>query len=134
MLNWVAHRFSDKFPRLVFLFIALAQSAAAAVGCLMAGIVLQITGIISRGEYWLEFRGSLPFAILIALFIGMSMSAYETLRYKLQAAKLELSTRQVEQERAYKLLAEAQLSSLESRIHPHFLFKHTQLHYRLLFL
>jgi LytS/YehU family sensor histidine kinase len=28
----------------------------------------------------------------------------------------------VEQERAYKLLAEAQLSSLESRIHPHFLF------------
>jgi len=28
----------------------------------------------------------------------------------------------MEQERAYKLLAEAQLSSLESRIHPHFLF------------
>jgi LytS/YehU family sensor histidine kinase len=33
-----------------------------------------------------------------------------------------LRTRQVEQERAYKLLAEAQLSTLESRIHPHFLF------------
>jgi LytS/YehU family sensor histidine kinase len=28
----------------------------------------------------------------------------------------------VEQERAYKLLAEARLSSLESRLHPHFLF------------
>jgi LytS/YehU family sensor histidine kinase len=28
----------------------------------------------------------------------------------------------VEQERAYKLLAESRLSSLESRIHPHFLF------------
>src|SRR5208337_1085957 len=39
-----------------------------------------------------------------------------------QAATLELRTRQVEQERAYKLLAEARLSSLESRIHPHFLF------------
>jgi LytS/YehU family sensor histidine kinase len=35
---------------------------------------------------------------------------------------LELRTRQVEQERAQKLLAEAQLSALESRIHPHFLF------------
>jgi LytS/YehU family sensor histidine kinase len=42
--------------------------------------------------------------------------------FKLQAASLELRTRQVEQERAYKLLAEARLSSLESRIHPHFLF------------
>jgi sensor histidine kinase YesM len=54
--------------------------------------------------------------------IGLSTTTYETLRYKLQAATLELRTRQVEQERAYKLLAEAQLSSLESRIHPHFLF------------
>ena len=122
VLNWVAHRYLDKFPRLVFLFIALAQTATAAVGCLMAGIVLEIAGIIPRSEYWQEFRGSLPFAILIALLIGMSMSVYETLRFKLQAAKLELRTRQVEQERAYKLLAEAQLSSLESRIHPHFLF------------
>jgi len=84
--------------------------------------VLEISGIIPRSEYWPEFRGSLPFAILIALMIGMSMSVYETLRFKLQAAKLELRTRQVEQERAYKLIAEAQLSSLESRIHPHFLF------------
>lgn len=33
-----------------------------------------------------------------------------------------MRTKQVEHERAYKLLAEAQLSSLESRIHPHFLF------------
>jgi LytS/YehU family sensor histidine kinase len=52
----------------------------------------------------------------------MSVTTYETLRYKLQAATLEARTRQMEQERAYKLLAEAQLSSLESRIHPHFLF------------
>jgi LytS/YehU family sensor histidine kinase len=53
---------------------------------------------------------------------GLSMTAHETLRYKFQAATLELRTKQVEQERAYKLLAEARLSSLESRIHPHFLF------------
>ena len=53
---------------------------------------------------------------------GLGISTYETLRYKLQAATLELRTKQMEQERAYKLLAEAQLSSLESRIHPHFLF------------
>ncbi|MGA3343977.1 MAG: histidine kinase [Terracidiphilus sp.] len=50
------------------------------------------------------------------------MTTFETLQYKLQAAALELRTRQVEQERAYKLLAEARLTALESRIHPHFLF------------
>jgi LytS/YehU family sensor histidine kinase len=54
--------------------------------------------------------------------VGLGITSFETLRYKLQAATLELRTRQVEQERAYKLLAEARLSSLESRIHPHFLF------------
>ncbi len=52
----------------------------------------------------------------------MSWQPITRFSIKLQAATLELRTRQVEQERAYKLLAEAQLSSLESRIHPHFLF------------
>jgi hypothetical protein len=109
-------------PAGCLLFCAIAQTGVATTGCLLAGAVLEIFGVTPRGRYWGEFEGSFPFAILISLMIGLSMSAYETLRFKLQAAKLELSTRQVEQERAYKLLAEAQLSSLESRIHPHFLF------------
>ena len=44
------------------------------------------------------------------------------MRYKLQAAMLEARTRQMEEERANKLLAQARLSSLESSVHPHFLF------------
>ena len=35
---------------------------------------------------------------------------------------LEVRTRQMEEERARKLAAEARLASLESRVHPHFLF------------
>src|SRR5258708_33633205 len=50
------------------------------------------------------------------------MTDYQVLRDKVQFTSLELRTKQVEQERAYKLLAEARLSSLESRLHPHFLF------------
>jgi hypothetical protein len=122
VLNWVAHRYTDKYPRLVFVFLALAQAATATAGCIAAGFMLEFAGFIPRSAYWPEFNSSFPFAILISLMVGLSMSTYETLRYKLQTAKLELSTRQVEQERANKLLAEAQLSSLESRIHPHFLF------------
>ncbi len=94
----------------------------ASAGCLVSALILQLAGIVQPGGYWIEYKASLPFSIVITLAIGMSMSSYETLRYKLQAATLEARTRQVEQERAYKLLAEARLSSLESRIHPHFLF------------
>jgi LytS/YehU family sensor histidine kinase len=106
----------------VLLILAVAQSGVAFMGCLLAGVVMEILGFTPRGGYWGEFNGSFPFAILISLLIGLSVATYETQRFKLQAAKLELSRQQVEQERAYKLMAEAQLSSLESRIHPHFLF------------
>jgi len=98
------------------------MACTAVTGSLAAGVVFQVTGLVPAGRYWQEFRSTVPFSIVISLLIGLSIATYETLRYKFQAAQLELRTRQVEQERAYKLLAEAQLSSLESRIRPHFLF------------
>ena len=122
LLSWVSHRYTVRYPRLVILMQALIQACTATVGCLVAGLVLQFAGMVPRDEYWHEFRPSVQIAIVVSLMIGLSMSSYETLRYKLQAATLELRTKQVEQERAYKLLAESRLSSLESRIHPHFLF------------
>ena len=121
-VNWIAHRFAGKYPRLIVSMYALVLICTATGGILAGSFIFQLAGIISQGGYWIEVRSSLPFAIVITLMIGLTTTTYETLRFKLQAADLELRTRQVEQERAYKLLAEAQLSSLESRIHPHFLF------------
>jgi sensor histidine kinase YesM len=114
--------YTQRLPRLIILMQALVLVCTAVTGSFAGAFVLQLVGIVPRGGYWVELRESLPFAIVIALMFGLSISTYETLRYKFQAAQLELRTRQVEQERAYKLLAEARLSSLESRIHPHFLF------------
>ncbi len=122
LLTRISHRYTERFPRLVVLIQALVLVGAAVAGSFAAGLVFQIIGLAPRGWYWIELRGVLPFSILITLVFGMSMTTFETLRYKLQATALELRTRQVEQERAYKLLAESRLSSLESRIHPHFLF------------
>jgi sensor histidine kinase YesM len=121
-LSWVSHRYTDRFPRLIFLMQAVIQLSTTTAGSLIGGIILQIAGIVPPGGYWSQLRFTLQFAILISLVIGLSISSFETMRHKLQAASLQLRTRQVEQERAYKLLAEARLSSLESRIHPHFLF------------
>jgi sensor histidine kinase YesM len=122
ILTWVTHRYVDKKSKLILLIQVLILVGTATFGSLVAGLLLQLVGIVQHGGYWHELSKSLPFAIVISLMIGLTMTTYETLRYKLQAANLELRTKQVEQERAYKLLAEAQLSSLESRIHPHFLF------------
>jgi signal transduction histidine kinase len=122
LLHWLGHRFTDKYPRLVVLMQALALVCTATVGCLAAGFLIQILGIVPRDFYWFRFRADFPFCVVITVVIGLAMATYHTLLYKLQATTIELRTKQVEQERAYKLLAEARLSALESRIHPHFLF------------
>jgi two-component system, LytTR family, sensor histidine kinase AlgZ len=121
-LTSVTYRYSPRFPRLIVLFQSLLLLSTATLGCLAAGIAFQFSGMMPRSFYWIEFRSSFPFALVITLATGLSIASFETLRHKLESATLALRTQQVEQERAYKLLAEARLSSLESRIHPHFLF------------
>src|SRR5260370_15757962 len=44
------------------------------------------------------------------------------MRSRLEETTLQLRTKELERERALKRATEAQLASLESRIHPHFLF------------
>jgi two-component system, LytTR family, sensor histidine kinase AlgZ len=122
ILNWIGFRYSERFPRSIFFIYSGALLLTAIAGSFLAAAVIRIVGIIPPGFYARELRGSLPISIVITLVAGLSITSYETLRHRLQAASLQLRTQQMEQERANKLLAEARLSSLESRIHPHFLF------------
>ncbi|MGC1462895.1 MAG: histidine kinase [Terracidiphilus sp.] len=122
LVTHLSIRYTEKYPRGIAAIQAAALICTASVGCLIALLILRNIGVPNQGSYWAEYASELPFSIFVTLAIGMSISTYETLRYKLQAATIEARTRQVEEERAYKLLAEARLSSLESRIHPHFLF------------
>jgi sensor histidine kinase YesM len=122
ILNVIGFRYSQRYPRLVVLMNIVALLATATVGAFVGALVLQMTGFNSPSYYWREVQTSLPIALVITLAFGLSIASFETMRHRLQSATLQLRTRQVEQERANKLLAEARLSSLESRIHPHFLF------------
>ena len=121
-LTLVSIRYAPKFPRTLILIQAVSLAFTATVGSLAADGILWSTGIVRRGFFWGEFRESLPFSIVITLLIGLGIATYKMLSFRLQMTELELRTQQMEHERANKLLAEAQLSSLESRIHPHFLF------------
>jgi two-component system, LytTR family, sensor histidine kinase AlgZ len=122
LLNWAGFRFANRFPRFIIVINAAVLLFTSVAGTLAGSFVFAVAGIIPRGSFWNEFRGSYPIALIVTLVFGLAISSFETMRHRLQHATLELRTRQVEQERAYKLLAEARLSSLESRIHPHFLF------------
>jgi LytS/YehU family sensor histidine kinase len=92
------------------------------VGCVLGTVITVLVGINSVQQARNIFFLNLRIGITIGLVAGVVMIGYETLRGRLRAAELELKTRQLEEERARKLAAEARLSSLESRIHPHFLF------------
>ena len=121
-LNWIGFRFSEPFRRLILAVDTIVLLATATVGSLAATLVLQLVGVVTPSQYWIEFWSSYPTAIVLTLIVGLGITSFETMRHKLQSTTLALSRQQTEQERAYKLLAEARLSSLASRIHPHFLF------------
>ena len=122
ILNWVGFRYTERFPRLVFFIHTGVLLTTATLGSMAGALILQTSGMIPPGFYWRELQSAFPISLVITLVVGLSITSYETLRHRLQDTTLELRTRQVEQERANKLLLEARLSSLESRIHPHFLF------------
>jgi two-component system, LytTR family, sensor histidine kinase AlgZ len=91
-------------------------------GCAIAGAILILIRQASASEIWGDFLQVVRFSIIISLIAGLGAYLYHSMRHEIEKTRLELRTRQFAEERAMKLAAEARLSSLESRIHPHFLF------------
>jgi two-component system, LytTR family, sensor histidine kinase AlgZ len=96
--------------------------AASIAGSLIAGLVFIALGWQSMDVYWAQFTSSLKIATFITVVAGAMISMYESFRARLEESTLQLRTKELEREHALKLATEAQLASLESRIHPHFLF------------
>ena len=122
LVGRVAHRIHGvrrlyQIPAYALTFVALAV-----IGALPAGLIVVALRWIPAQEFWQEYLFSLRISISITLAMGAMITAFETLSHRLHATTLELRSRQLEEERARKLATEAKLSSLESRIHPHFLF------------
>ena len=95
---------------------------ACVAGSLIAGLFFVALRWQPMSLYWPQFLGSLKLAALLTIGAGLAIGIYGTLRERLDETTLQLRTKELERERALKLATEAQLASLESRIHPHFLF------------
>lgn len=95
---------------------------AALFGTLAAGSILMTIGVFPAGDYdWLNVHRA-GFGFLLAYIFGFSFYFYESVRLRLRTTTERLRIKELAEERARKLAVEASLSSLESRIHPHFLF------------
>jgi sensor histidine kinase YesM len=110
-----------RFPvNFVLLFISILVPAT--IGTLLSGLILIAFGQHPVSAYGSMTSHSLLISLLLSLIFGASFYFYENLRGALEATTLQLHKKQLEEERARKLAVAAQLSSLESRVRPHFLF------------
>lgn len=106
-----------RYPALVGLLAGFAVA-----GSLAANLIFVILGWQGRTDFWQEFAFGLRIAMFMTILLGATTMSFEVLSDRLQAAREELRRRELDDERARQLITQARLSSLESRIHPHFLF------------
>ena len=85
-------------------------------------LTLTRLGFYPRRVFWNVFEGNVLIGTIVSLIIGFSITGYERIRHRMEQTTLQLRTHELDKERALKQASEAQLASLESRIHPHFLF------------
>ncbi len=96
--------------------------ASVVAGTLAGGAFLLGIGLKPARPFWHEYWRMLRMTGMLGLAFGMSAFFYESLSSRLRESRARLHEKELEEERARKLAVEARLSSLESRIHPHFLF------------
>ena len=106
--------------------LTVALVAVSTLGCVVTTILFVVINIVLPMFPWsmlrAEFPKTLGLCIFITLVFGLVIAAYGRLRDRLSAVELKLRTEELERERAIKLATEARLMSLQSRVHPHFLF------------
>ncbi|MDX2154146.1 MAG: histidine kinase [Bryobacteraceae bacterium] len=116
-------RWMASFPRaLSWLLVLLTLLAIACVGSLAGSLVLMAAQVFPPSYFWRWYGNALRIAVVITVITGIAMYVYTLLRGRLEETRLELKTKELEWQRALHLATEAKLSSLESRVHPHFLF------------
>jgi len=109
-----------KFPLLPFTVVGIVVLIP--FGCLLAQAVLMEIGFVSPTHFWQQYFHTLRVVTPLAVVFGLGGMAYGSLRARVQQMEAKLLEKEIAEERTRKLAAEAQLRSLESRIHPHFLF------------
>ncbi len=88
-----------------------------------AAAILAIDAATGSGQpFWRWYPNALKISLYFTLIFGLSGTMIQELRGRLDRTTLALRTKERDEAEARRLVAEAQLASLESRVDPHFLF------------
>jgi sensor histidine kinase YesM len=116
-----AHR---KFPApLDWIFIVLTLVVFGMAGCFVGGMTAKAIGLIPPSQpFGSWYAQSAKIGVYFTVIFGLSGTAVQELRHRLASTTVALRTKERDEADARRLVAEAQLASLESRVDPHFLF------------
>jgi LytS/YehU family sensor histidine kinase len=92
------------------------------IGILMVQALLMVIGFAVPQHFWPEYFYTLRICMPLAVVFGLGALVHGSLQGRVQFMEAQLHEKEMAEERTRKLAAEARLRSLESRIHPHFLF------------
>jgi sensor histidine kinase YesM len=106
----------------LFPAVLLCLVAFVAIGCLASQLLLMWIGVVIPTHFWAAYLRTLRVAMPLAVVFGLGALVHALLQERVQTAEKQLHEKEVAEERARKLAAEARLRSLEARIQPHFLF------------
>jgi two-component system, LytTR family, sensor histidine kinase AlgZ len=107
------------FQWTVFVLVMIAVSG---IGSLAGSLIIRTLGWEAGQSLGSLLERSFKICAVFSLMIGVTIAAFDRLKGQLEDTKSKLHKEELERERASKLATEAQLTSLESRLHPHFLF------------
>ena len=122
ILPRVGHRLLQARAALGWTGIVVTLVILGVVGTAVSCALLEVGHVGASRSVSECFGSALQINMILSLALGLGMTVYEKQRDRVDALSLELRTRELEHERALKAALAARLSSLESRLHPHFLF------------
>jgi sensor histidine kinase YesM len=102
--------------------LALCFFVVVPIGILMVQALLMVIGFAVPQHFWPEYFYTLRICMPLAVVFGLGALVHGSLQGRVQFMEAQLHEKEMAEERTRKLAAEARLRSLESRIHPHFLF------------
>jgi len=121
-LRWLAARIHHRglwitAPAYIGLMATLAVLGTLVGSCLICSL-----GLVPWEGFGRLYAGAVKVSLLLTFIFGAGGLATELLKRRLQEANLALKRKEEDARRARALATEARLASLESRVHPHFLF------------
>ncbi len=120
VVPFVRGRVRVPFDWLVILAVLIAFGVA---GSFVAAMIALPLGLIRPLVPFMEwYPNSMKISIYFTVIFGLSGTMIEGLRARLASTTVALRTKERDEAEARRLMAEAQLASLESRVDPHFLF------------